>query len=211
MVAYRLVYYTVIAVGIITGFYRFLKLNKSSKVLWCLLILTIITEILAVYVAKKYHNNWIVYEFYQLIKYVLIITAYLQELHSLKKWMLYSLVIIVLIATVEILFFQQKYAYIYQTIEGIFVMIWGLLFLKKLLLTDTDNPFTSYPLFWISIGYLIFEISVLFNFSAFNFISEYGKEYLPLLKNIRIAANYVLYSMYIVAFLTKQNSIKSAS
>ncbi|WP_273215914.1 hypothetical protein [Runella zeae] len=208
MVIYRIVYYIIIGIGIITGLYRFLKLNKSSKVLWYLLIMTIFTELLALYAGKKWRNNWAIYEVYQLLKYILIVFVYSQELPHFRKWILYSTVVVFFVFVIETSYYQQKYAFICQTIEGVFIVLWMLIFFRELLRSNTENPFVSYPLFWISVGYLIFEVSVLFNFSAFNFILKYGKEYLPILKNIRIAANYALYSMYIVAFMTKQNSLK---
>ncbi len=83
-----------------------------------------------------------------------------------------------------------------------------MLYLNTLLRVDTTVSFTWFPLFWLSLGWLLFSVVNLTYFATENYLSQYGKEYLSLFKNIKIVSNFVLYSLFTVAFLSHQRTIQ---
>ncbi|QDK81831.1 hypothetical protein EXU85_25760 [Spirosoma sp. KCTC 42546] len=210
---YFTVYHSILILGIITGAIRFRILSRASRYALLLIIVTLIVELMAWFLARLIHNNLIVYRPFAVIQFILIAIMYRQEL-VLHKYLIFIFISIVLVATlidtvVNFSVLLKQYPTTIKSICSLLIIVIVLLYLKNLLNTQTAYSFVDYPLFWISMGWLLFSIITLFNLSAYNFIATYGgKTYLLLFERIRITTNWILYSLFIVAFLSKQRTFR---
>lgn len=203
-------YISILALGVTAGAIRFRHLTKSSKYMLGLLVCTLITELIAWMLAKIYHQNLLVYRAFLFIQYALIAFAYQIELKQFQRLIRVTIVSVLIAggvdATINVDLIHKEYPTLLKTFSNILIILWSLLYLRTLLTVDATNSFVNYPLFWISIGWLLFLIVTLVNFSSFNYISQNGFD--PFFFELRRVANLVLYSLFIVAFLTKQHSLR---
>lgn len=72
---------------------------------------------------------------------------------------------------------------------------------------DEQASFRQYPLFWISLGWLLFISITFFSLGAFNVVNSSNSNLANLFKYIRIAANFILYILFLVAFLSEQRTL----
>lgn len=205
------IYYFILALATITGAIRFKNLSISSRLILLLAILSIPTEIISSYLRTVYANNLIVSRTFPLIEYILIAIAFRVELPDSKKIIDTSIVIAATVIVIDTIanygFLMQQYPTVQKVVFSILTIGICLLFLLRLLNKETDYSFAEYPLFWISIGWLLYSIITLFNFTAFNYIGKKAPQFAALFTWVRFFANLVLYSLFIAAFLTKQRRL----
>lgn len=204
---FRYPYYVILGLGVIIGFLKFKKLSKSNKYVLYLLLFTLLFELLSFYFSKTFGANIILYNLFILIQFGFITMVYYTEI--CKKWIIYSNII--LIAT--FLFYSSvinifiSFNTLALMVSFLITILFGLYFLLQLLLSYTDNDFYDFPIFWVSIGFLIFSILNLFQFGTLNYFKNLPKNHILTLvfDFIRIYSNYFLYTFFIVSFLVKQN------
>ena len=205
------IYYFTLALATITGAIRFKGLSISSQLILLLAILSILAEIISSYLSTVYLNNLLVSRTFPLIEYILIAIAFRIELPTYKKIITLSIILAVTVLIVDTIvnygFLLQQYPTVQKVVFNILTIGICLLFLLRLLNKETDYSFAEYPLFWISIGWLLYSIITLFNFTAFNYIGKNTPQFVTLFTWIRFFANLVLYSLFIAAFLTKQRRL----
>lgn len=209
---YFVIYYIIMTLGALTGAFRFRHLSSGSKWLLVLLTITLITEIANNWVGKVYRTNLIISHFFSIIQCGLLVLAYRYEMKNFKLLSSISLLFILILGVFNIVsnysILSKQYPTTLKTIYSIIIFCWTLLYLRKMLYTELSDSFVNYPLFWISIGWLIFTVLTLVNFSLFNYIGHYALNFSLLFQYIRIVANFQLYSLFIIAFLTKQKTLK---
>lgn len=156
-------------------------------------------------------NNMMVFHVYNPFQYALMAIAYDQEIKQGKIiWL--SIIGYVTFAILNAIFWQpffEEYCSYSFNVNVVLVSSLSLYYLYRLLNEETDNAFTQYPLFWVSAGYLVYNCINILGLGAFNHLSADSK-LAYILEVIRTLSNYMLYSMFIIAFLTKQKSLQTA-
>ena len=205
------IYYFITALGMITGAIRFKKLSVSNRVLLLLIINSVLAEIIATYLRTVFQNNLIVSRIYPLISYGLTAVAFQKELPHFKKYLDLSILIVLTVALLDTIInynnLLQQYPSFQKVVISLLTIGICLLFLYSLLEKESDYSFIDYPLFWVSLGSLLYSIITLFSFTAFNYIGNNAPEFVSFFTWVRIFANLVLYSLFIVGFMTKQRRL----
>jgi hypothetical protein len=208
-------YYVILALGILTGAIRFHTLSASSRWFWGLLVCTAVVESIAWYGAEIVHKNLAVYRFFVPVQYVLIAVAYRNELSRFNLLALLSTGFIVIFwladTTLNFSLIHNQYPTFLKTICNILIISWSLLFLNALLRSEIVESFVTFPLFWLSTGWLLFSIVNLIFFGTVNYLGKEQRDFLLFFSYARIGSNLILYSLFIVAFLAKQNRIPTSS
>jgi|GEM_PF-1407347 len=195
-------------VGVTLGAIRFRRLAPSSRYLWVLLLVTLLVELASRLSVRFLGTNVLIYRIFALVQLGLLAWAYRQELRQYTN--LIRLVLGAMAVYWLIDFFLSwdelttAFSAQYKAVCNIIILILTGLYLRSLLAQDFEHPFSQYPLFWISLGWALFTVVTLVNFAAFNYIGLQGGQLLTLFGSLRKVANYVLYSSFIVAFLTPQ-------
>ena len=209
--AKEIVYFSVLSGATIAGIWAINGLSRSSKWLVYLLLFTLFSEATSEICRIVLKNNMMVFHIYNPVQYTLMAIAYNLEIkHGKIIWL--TIMGYVTFAILNAIFWQpffEEYCSYSFNVNVILVSSLSLYYLYRLLNEETDNAFTQYPLFWISVGYLIYNCINILGLGAFNHLSADSK-LAYILEVIRTLSNYMLYSMFIVAFLTKQKSLQTS-
>ena len=203
-----IVYLGFLIAAFLVGFYRYKYLSRPSALLFLLLLCTLISEVTAEVLRYTVHNNLIVFHLYNPIQYVFLALAFNVELR-MPKFVYLSIACYILFALVNGLTLQpffDEYCSYSVILNIILVSGLCLYYLYELLQQDTESSFFDYPLFWISVGYLLYNVSNLLGLGAFNSLSD-NKEISLILGTVRTLSNYVLYTMFAIAFLSRQKEL----
>lgn len=211
MAWYLIVHLVVMGLGIIAGAFRFKLLARSVRWFYLLLLISFLTEMVAWGVGKVFKTNIIVFHFFIVIQFALVALAYQQELTKYKQWILLSVIGLLSVSFLNTLLkFDSlfvEYPTTVRTCSNLLIVAWSLIYLKTLLDTTRSDSFTEYPLFWISIGWLLFIGVTFFSLGAFNFINTSNSSFRSLFQYLRITANFALYVLFIIAFISKQRTL----
>lgn len=207
MKPYQIVYYSIFIIGCIIGLIRWHKLQQAARWGVGLLLVTLFSELTAMFVSKHSQSNLWVYHIFIPIQFILVTYSYWLEL---RLGFMKIIIWIFPMASVLVSLLGQnsKLPSYAITLSSILYILWGLLFFRELLIQFNKDSVFSYPLFWISLGWLQFGAMNLFAFGIFNYFTQNRfVELISIFKNFRIGSNWILYSYYCVAFLSKQKSI----
>lgn len=203
-----IVYLGILLMGSILGVLHFKELNQSMKILCILLIITFFSESLSEMLYINLKNNLPIFHIYNPIQFTLLAIAYNYELKN--RMVIYFFIIIYIISSIiNSIFFQSFFdEFCSNSININFILVCYicLWYLYRLLHEDTNNKFSNYPLFWISIGYLFANSTNLVGLGLFNTITD--KEISNIFQNVRNFVNWFLYIVYIFAFYSKQASLQ---
>lgn len=201
-------YFLIILAGSVVGICRHKKLSSSSKILLYLLLYTLCSELISEILKRVISNNLMVFHIYNPAQYFILAIAFNNEIRQTKvivSSIIGYLFFAVLNAIIWQPFFDEYCSYSFN-INVVLVSSLCLYYLYRLLQDETDDHFSDYPLFWISIGYLIYNCINLLGLGAFNHLSK-DSSVAYVLEVVRTMSNYLLYAMFIIAFLTKQKSL----
>lgn len=203
------IYFGIILLGTVVGLIRFISLNTSSKFMLLVLLLTLVSEGLTTSYRFYGLNNVFIYHIFMPVEFILVGITYYMEIRN--KWIIMVLILVILFEVFNSLFIQNyemefgTYAFIVQFIVSTFFNLW---YLRKLLDEKKEVGFYAYPLFWMSLGFTIFNIINLFMLGTINTIAVKIPNIGLIFKNIRFFSNYLLYGFFILAFLSKQEYLK---
>lgn len=203
----RLAYLAIIIVGIVVAYIKRGTLNSSSQRLGLLLFGVLIFEILAYVCRLLINNNLAVYHVAipaYLILYCWVFSSEINLFVPLK----YIVISIVVLCTVSGIFHQPintEFPSTVYLVSGVAIIVLCLIYLRKLLNVKEVVQLTNYPLFIVSFALMFFYTINLFGFGAFKFVYFRSNESLAYFFTIlRQISNYLLYTAYIFAFLSKQ-------
>jgi hypothetical protein len=209
MPVYKVVYFTIILLGIVLGLLQWKKASRVVHWATILLILTVIIEVLATYSAKVYRNNLWVYHFFNPIQFFIITRCFWVELRYRFMYVLMYAIPIIFISIS--LFAQQGDFPSYSISIGfLFYILWCLLYFRVLLVSTSENSLWSYPLFWISCGWLTFCTVNLLQLSIYNSVlfsqNEVSLLWTTVINNVRIGSNIFLYLSYLIAIVKSKSN-----
>ncbi len=208
---YTLIYILILLIGCLIGIFKYRDLNRSSKIFAVLLFTTFFTEIIAQVILRLLlhrPNNFFMYHIFTPIQFSLIACAFFEELKV--KFIIYLIPLMLVLAIIlssTIQPFDVFNSY-FTNISFFFITIFTVIYFQKLLNFVTEDTFTDFPLFWISCGLMLFTISNTFVFGTFNTFFSSNNIFSSIFRYVRIFTNYILYILFIVAFLNKQSFIQ---
>lgn len=204
MPTYKITYLAIIIISLFLGLWQWKRANRVVQSVTILLALTLLIEFLATYSAKVYKNNLWVYHFFNPIQFFLITYCFYIELRlKVQKISMYFVPLLFVIISI---FIQPKIFPSYSISIGFtFYILWSLLYFRCLFTHTSERSLWSYPLFWISCGWLQFCTINLLQLGIFNFIVTSKDDINPLITNtifnVRVGSNILLYSCYLIAIL----------
>lgn len=205
--AYHIIYHGIMLVGIVVGIIRFPKLSTSSRLFLLLLVLTPVLELTGYYFAIKYRNNSPVSNTIILIEYFFFCLAFYIDSKMRSIIILFATGIAFCIVN---LLFQNYYTE--QTnnttmVLSLFQIVIYFLFLILYFKVVDTLSLRQFPLFWIGMGVILFSIVSIVGF-GFTTLSEPGGTWYVVARYARNYSNYLLYLLFIPAFLSPQNRLR---
>ena len=123
--------------------------------------------------------------------------------------MWYSIFLFWVFAVVNGIFwepFLTKFCSNLSITKSVITSLWALLYFNELFKKVSEHKFLDYPLVWISIGLLVFNVTNIVGLGLFNRINVTTASG-EVLQYIRSFTNYLLYSSFIGAFYCAQKII----
>lgn len=206
MELFHWIYFVLLVVVAFTGTVKYANMTTSSRVMLLLVVITIISEILATYLKITLHSNVIVYHIFGPIEASLIVWAFYEEFRL--KIMIFIIGAIVCFGVINS-FFLQSYKSLFNSYfflaDAVLATLLSLIYFYKLLHQKIFFKFTDYPMFWISIGFVLFYVTNLVMMGTFNVLKhEEHKVLFSFFLQLRFITNLLLYFLFLVAFLSKQ-------
>lgn len=208
MPPYLFIYYAILLAGILIGSMRFRQLTESMRWMLFLLIGTLLSELVSYLSGVMFRSNLIVFHFFAVIQFLLISRAYYAEIPRYKRLLIVLGAISLVAGMIDWWVLREELMKVFPAklslLTDTLTVLVCLLYLRELINSPTEIPFFRYPMFWISLGWLLFITLTTVGLGTFNYVSSQARQYHSLLFAIRVGANYQLYFLYIVAFLTPQ-------
>lgn len=209
---YRVVQLVIMALGILAGAIHIKRISKSGMWLFILLVITFFNEIISWYFSQIEQANYVMSYFFIPIQYICLIIAFSIDLKLLNSYLYSSMVFVILLSIVYICLnlniLNEIYPSLLRTCANVFIIIVSLLWFREFLRSAQTHSFTEYVMFWMSLGWLLFVVITLINFSAFNYLVNNAHGAKLLFRYIRIYANFMLYTLFIFSFLCKQRQLR---
>jgi hypothetical protein len=201
-------YLALILISFLISIVGWKKNTREDNILSCLLLLTFISELIAIILVKKYRNNLILFHFFAPVQFFLI-TSYFTGVNSglRKNAGLYISILGVLISIINSIFIQplNQFNSYYILLEGFIIIALTLEFFLISIRQDKPHLFRNKHL-WIAMIFLFFW-SMTFSYWALSgAIAQYAIEYSSLIARTLRYVNIITYGgLSIVFFLNKKH------
>lgn len=207
MNALHYIYFSMLYLTIVSFISQYKHLDYILKILFLYLVTLALINSMGMYVrlGLQVKNNLFLYHILTPVEYTLLSLIYYSALKSvlMKKvirWSMYGFVVICIVLTLFVEGMQVIDSFA-RSIEALLVTIWILAYFYQILKTTKILNMQSDPLFWISLGFLIYFIGNLFIKGLLNTLIIQNRvlaktfyQYLYLLEfNLFIQINIALY------------------
>lgn len=158
---------------ILVGVYLlvFKKLNRMYIPVLLFLSISAFTDIISIWIARKYHNNLFVFSFYALLD-TSIIFYFIQQFLRQKKAKLFFLIVIsvyLIFSTWSALAFGfDRFNTFQLAIGALYIIGLILYFFFEIFYYETVDDLTKFPPFWIASVWLVYYSGTLFLNLLFN-------------------------------------------
>ena len=200
-------YYFIVFTGVVIGGIRYKMLNKSSRVFFLLLLLTLSNEFVAFYCAKVFRTNVVAYNAFTILQFSLISTAYYLETKSKIIFIAGAIFLSFILCTelfgISLLKVFNKNLLL---LDYLFVIIFVMLFFTDYFKKIDDLPIHKFSISWIGFGLLLFCVVAIFSF-GFDFVNSKNPNWKKFSFYCRWFSNYLFYLSFIPAFLSPQKSL----
>jgi hypothetical protein len=172
-----------------------------------LLAVTPVKEIFGYYLALKYGNNSSLSNSFTLFEFFIFCLAFYIDSHIRIIWFL--LIGLLLFSIINNILFQDfltQHATNTTLLVSLFEIVFYFLYLILYFNVVDTKPLRVFPLFWIGLGVMVFSITSIVAF-GFLQLSEKGSIWFTIAGYARQYSNYVLYLLFIPAFLSPQNRL----
>ena len=206
----KIVYYIIMLLALSAVIIRWTKLDKNVHIFFWIILCAFLSE--ALFEISLYFP---IYRIYTILEYFLISVFY----YKIIKYKLFRKTVIfaAFLFSISIIYLYTKKGFFFNSVSrlDIFIEAFLLAILSMVCLLDfADLPssngyekkfYLSNPYFWLTLSNLLFfSTHSIFDASTFLPFEQKAREY-EILLSIDHAANYVLYSGYLIAFLCNIN------
>lgn len=165
---------------------------------------TLISEYMADLLARRYHNNMVVYHVYAPLHLLLVSLYFNQSIPSFKRRRLgwYIGLVGIIVAVINSLFLQpiEVFNSYYLLFAGFLIISMSLYAFYKILENDDVSTLNN-PHFWISLLLLFFWSVTYFHWSVYEILSKAMTEYLSLVPFVMPFISSITYLGFGLVFL----------
>lgn len=203
-------YLTLVFIAFITSVISWGRETRGDCILSCLLLMTFVSELIGMILARKYQNNLFLFHFFAPIQF-LFIGWYFYVIDTTlrrKRVGIYIIVLGITASLINTLFIQKIHQFnsYYILFEGFIVIAMTLHFFYILLLKDNVLLFRSKH-FWIAVIFLFFWSITYTYWALFGAIVTYANEYGPSFGALLRYANIITYAALSIIFILNKKQI----
>ncbi|WP_408026283.1 hypothetical protein [Tenacibaculum litoreum] len=166
------------------------KRTLFLKLLMLFLVMTLIVELMGVYLSRIKKPNFWMYHFYTVFEYFTLFYLFKSVLKD-KKTLKFSYILLFLLVVVWCVTFVNRDYFNYAVIIGSFnVGVLVFLYLQELLLSDEIINYKRLLPFWVSVGLIVFHLPAIPFFSFWNYMKN--KDLLPILHSLIVLMNIII-------------------
>lgn len=195
----------IIVLGIIIGFARENKLNRTNYDFLIILIVAGAGELLEWLMAKYYFHNFVYYHVFRPLFYTLITLALAPHLGKMKRSFRLSIIFVWIAAYFNARYLQPPQDSLNTVIISLTCLLHilaVLFYVARLFDRYSWNETMYHHSFWIAIGILLHSISSFLTLGLHNFLGADGHK---LVTHVLIVSEWLYYASFIVNFsLQKQ-------
>jgi hypothetical protein len=194
---------------IIAGIVYHKRLNRPLRTLTVFLIFSLLINIAGIIMSQRHQNNLPLLHFYTIFELLGVLLYYYQALAEdrIRYWIKIIMVIFPILCVINFSFFQSLYEFNTYTrpLEAIIIIIFSFIYLNNQKDTDQENVvFTAGK--WVSIGFLIYFCSSLFQFIFSNVVSKSApKDIRSLVWVIHATFVMIMYLFFYIAIRNGRN------
>jgi hypothetical protein len=188
------------------------KLRQPLKILGCILVITLIAESFAFQLLKKKENNLFIFHLLVPLQFIFytMIFYFESKRRSVKRIMVASIVLVCIMSIALSLKTQgiDEYNSYVTMARHFFLVIWILLFFRRMLVeVEIPNPLHE-PMFWISTGLLFYSLGSFFIEGYMNMLIDAAPEVAKRLYFVNVLLGLFMYLLFLAAFLTHTSSVR---
>lgn len=194
---------------IITGIVYYKKLNRPLRTLTLFLIFSLLINVIGIGMAQRHQNNLPLLHFYTIFELLGVLFYYYQAQAEdrIRYWIKIIMVIFPVLCVINFTFFQSLYEFNTYTrpLEAIIIIIFSFIYLNNQKDTEDENViFTAGK--WVSIGFLVYFCSSLFQFIFSNVVSKSApKDIKSLVWVIHATFVMIMYLFFYIAIRNGRN------
>jgi hypothetical protein len=171
-----LIYLILLLIVSVEGIIRYKKLTPAFKILVIQILVTSITESIKKVIGKIFHNSMPVAHLSSLIEYSLFALTYYNLLQSarLKKLIIISIFIMLLLETVNIIFFESllQFPSVILNISQFIYVLFSLLMFRQMLLDPAEQSLSKQSIFWFNLDMLFYGTTMFLNYALTNYFIQ---------------------------------------
>lgn len=207
----KILYYILIAAALLTLLVNLRRLDRRLHLFIPLLILALLPDSTQDILGRNSWAHDFLFSIYTPLEYLLLSLIIASFLHNrITKNIIYATIPLVILISVYVQgWLKQKgmfYAYLDILVASPLLTIWSLLYFFQLAADKQETQVNKNPMFWISLGNLLFYSGSTFSYSFGGYLQQTGaadvtKEFVYGIGRI---FNLVLYIFYIIGFLCRR-------
>ena len=202
------IYNAIMLIALFTGAGRMSKLSKSSRIFFLLLFITFFKEMLSYYLAITKGNNSSISNGFMLFEFLCISMAFYMDTNS--RFFLRLLLLLLLYSLADNIYFRSFFDeqnYRVQLVTSLLIIVAYFSFLVQYFQRVDAVSLVKFPVFWFGLGFLLFSIASIVSF-GFSVIAQKGSHWHTIAAYSIQYSNYLLYLLFVPAFLSSQNSLR---
>jgi hypothetical protein len=194
---------------IITGIFYYKKLSRPLRTLTFFLLFSLLINVIGIAMAQRHQNNLPLLHFYTIFELLGVLFYYYQAIAEdrIRYWIKIIMVIFPILCVINFTFFQSLYEFNTYTrpLEAIIIIIFSFIYLNSQKDTENENVvFTAGK--WVSIGFLVYFCSSLFQFIFSNVVSKSApKDIKSLVWIIHATFVMIMYLFFYIAIRNGRN------
>lgn len=196
----------ILFLGVTAGLSQIKQLPQDQKYLTYFIITTFILEVIADYYLSKGKNNLFFYHLFIPFQYLYLSFVFHENIknNTVKIIIKSSMVFVFILEIYLVNYYQSPHTTpsILILTTRLFLLIWVLIYLQSLLNNPTPQPLSSIPIFWVSMGVLIYIVN-LFSIGLTQFLIRTQFELANYWQTISLWFDVVFYILCIAPLFNK--------
>jgi hypothetical protein len=194
------------------GLFRFKKLTMPFKLLVIWLIIDLSLDSCSKLCIAVYKNNALESHVESMLEYsaYAIIYYYLFVSPGIKKVIIYSIPIIIILSIIDGCFFQgftKSFPTYPIMTEEILYVVFAILLFKQMLQYPVQVNITKQSVFWFNTGMVFFSSTMFVNFSLMNYYTGFSRESLSVILFFWYSIDIVFNILFIIAILNDNKAV----